>query len=99
VVQHIVLAPGGQTGWHSHPGPAIAVIIAGELTLYSGDDPACSGRTYGAGETLVDSGQGHVHIARNLSSTSNAELWVTYFDVPPDMGARIDAPAPGNCLF
>lgn len=99
VMQQIVIGPGGQTGWHSHPGPAVVLIKAGELTLYSSDDPTCTGRTYAAGQAFVDSGQGHVHIARNLSQTQNTELLVTYFDVPAAGPFRIDAADPGNCGF
>jgi hypothetical protein len=98
VMQQIVIGPGGHTGWHSHPGPAIALVKNGELTLYSGDDPTCTGRTFGAGQGFVDSGQGHVHIARNLTS-QNTEVWVTYLDVPPGESVRNDVPDPGNCFF
>ena len=99
VIQQIVIGPGGQTGWHSHPGPAVVLIKAGELTLYSSDDPTCTGRTYSAGQAFVDSGQGHAHIARNLSQTQNTELFVTYFDVPVGGPFRIDVPDPGTCAF
>jgi quercetin dioxygenase-like cupin family protein len=99
VMQQIVLGPGGQTGWHSHPGPAVVLVKAGELTLYSGDDPSCTGRTYAAGEAFIDSGQGHVHMGRNLSSTQNTELWVTYLDVPVGGAFRVDAADPGHCGF
>lgn len=99
VIQQIVIAPGGSTGWHSHPGPAVALIKAGELTVYSSDDPTCTGHTYSAGQAFVDSGQGHVHIARNLSQSENTEVWVTYFDVPPGAPFRLDAPDPGICGF
>jgi quercetin dioxygenase-like cupin family protein len=99
VMQQIVIGPGGHTGWHSHPGPAVVLVKAGELTLYSSDDPTCTGRTYPAGQAFVDSGQGHVHIARNLSQTQNTELLVTYFDVPVGGMFRIDAPNPGICGF
>src|SRR3954467_904026 len=57
VMQQIVIPPGGSTGWHSHPGPAIALIKSGELTLYSSDDPTCTGRPFGVGQGFVDSGQ------------------------------------------
>jgi hypothetical protein len=97
-MQQIVIGPGGHTGWHSHPGPAIALVKNGELTLYSGDDPTCTGRTFGAGQGFVDSGQGHVHMARNQTS-QNTEVWVTYLDVPPGESVRIDVPDPGNCFF
>ena len=99
VIQQIILGPNGHTGWHSHPGPVVVLVKSGELTLYSGDDPACTGRTYSPGQAFIDSGQGHVHFARNLSSSQNTELWATYFDVPPGGAFRIDMPAPGNCPF
>ena len=98
-MQQIVIAPGGNTGWHSHPGPAVALVKAGELTLYSSEDPTCTSRTYSAGQAFVDAGQGHVHMARNLSQTDNAEVWVTYFDVPPGGSVRVDGADPGNCVF
>lgn len=98
VMQQITIGAGGHTGWHSHPGPVVVLVKSGALTLYSGEDPTCTGRTYAAGQAFVDSGQGHVHIARNESGQTT-ELWVTYFDVPPGEGVRIDAPDPGNCSF
>jgi quercetin dioxygenase-like cupin family protein len=98
VVQQIVLAPGGQTGWHSHPGPVVVVVAKGELTLYSGEGSDCHAHTYTAGQAFVDSGQGHAHVAVNLSGTENVEVWATYFDVPPGGAFRLDAPAPGGCL-
>jgi len=98
VIQEIIIRPGGSTGWHSHPGPVVVLIKAGELTVYASEDPTCTPRTYSAGEAFVDSGQGHVHIARNLGG-QNVELWATYFDVPPRGSPRLDAANPGNCGF
>ena len=98
VMQQIVLRPGGHTGWHSHPGPAIALVMKGELTLYSSEDPTCTGRPYGAGQAFVDSGQGHVHFARN-ETADDMEVWVTYLDVPLGGAPRIDAADPGICAF
>lgn len=66
VMQQLIIGPGGQTGWHSHPGPAIALVKNGELTLYSSDDPTCTGRPFGAGQGFVDSGQGHVLCASHV---------------------------------
>ena len=99
VMQQIVIAPGGNTGWHSHPGPVVVLIKSGQMSFYNSDDPACTARTYTAGQAFIDSGQGHVHIARNESQSENLELWATYFDVPPGGAFRIDAPNPGNCSF
>ena len=98
VIQQVVILPGGHTGWHSHPGPAIVLIKAGQMSFYDSDDPTCSVRTYSAGEAFIDSGQGHVHIARNEGSV-NLELWVTYFDVPAGGAFRINADSAGNCGF
>lgn len=97
VVQQIIIGPGGHTGWHSHPGPAVAMIKAGALALYSSEDPTCTPQIYLPGQAFVDHGQGHVHLARNLSATENVEVWVTYFDVPPGASPRLDAANPGNC--
>jgi quercetin dioxygenase-like cupin family protein len=98
VMQQITFEPGGYSGWHSHPGPAVVLVESGQLTFYDGDDESCAGRTFSAGQALIDPGQGHVHFALNQGATS-AEVWVTYFDVPPGLGPRDDAPAPGNCPF
>jgi quercetin dioxygenase-like cupin family protein len=96
VMQEIVLAPNGSTGWHSHPGPVVVLIKSGTMTFY---DDTCVVRTYTAGQAFVDSGQGHVHIARNLDQTQNLTLWATYFDVPAGGPFRIDAADPGTCSF
>jgi quercetin dioxygenase-like cupin family protein len=98
VVQQLTIAPGGHTGWHTHPGVVVVVVKAGTLTFYSADDPTCTGIDYDAGEAFVDEGHGHVHIARNEGAT-NLELYATYFEVPPGGLFRLDVPAPGNCPF
>ena len=96
--QTITIQPGGHTGWHSHPGPALATIKSGTLTLYDGDDPTCTPHAFNAGSTFVDEGGGHVHIARN-EGTTPVEVSVTYL-LPVGAGPRTDVtPAPGNCTF
>jgi quercetin dioxygenase-like cupin family protein len=99
LIQEIVISPGGHTGWHSHPGPVVVLVKSGALTFYDGEDAGCTPRTYEAGQAFIDRGQGHVHIARNPSTTDNLELWAVYFDVPPGAAFRIDVPDPGNCAF
>ena len=98
IIQQIVFAPGGQTGWHSHPGPTVGLVKSGQLTFFSEDDPTCAGRTLSVGQAWVEPA-GHVHLARNPNATAT-EVWVTNFDVPADGGSfRIDEPAPVNCPF
>lgn len=102
IVQQVTIAPGGSTGWHSHPGPAVVIVKSGSFTLYDEDDPTCTGTTYSVdpanpvGKVFIDEGYGHVHVGRNEGST-NTELYVTYLDVPVGAAPRIDAPNPGNC--
>ena len=98
VMQQITIAPGGTTGWHSHPGPVVVLIASGTMSFYGSEDPSCTAKAYSTGQAFIDSGQGHVHIARN-EGTENLVLWATYFDVPPGQAFRIDAPSPGNCPF
>jgi quercetin dioxygenase-like cupin family protein len=99
VMQQIVFAPDSFSGWHSHPGPAIALIKSGQLTLYSEDDESCTGRTLSAGQAFIQPA-GHVHYARNPSTSVRTEVWVTYLDVPSGGGSpRIDEPSPGSCPF
>lgn len=99
VMQQVIIAPGGQTGWHSHPGPVVVLVRSGVLTFVSKENAGCTQRNYSAGQAFIDSGQGHVHLAANLSGTENLELWATYFDVPPGGAFRIDAANPGGCPF
>ena len=96
--QTITIQPGGHTGWHSHPGPALVVIESGTFRLYDGDDPDCTPQEFTKGEAFVDPGGGHVHIGRNESG-ADVKLSVTYL-LPVGAGPRIDVtPAPGNCDF
>ncbi len=94
VVQEISIAPGGTTGWHSHPGPVVVVVKAGALTFVDAEQGVCTEKTYPAGTAFVDQGQGHVHSAFNRSSSQNLLFYATYFDVPVGGSPRIDAAAP-----
>lgn len=97
VVQEITIAPGGTTGWHSHPGPVVVVVKAGTLTYVRASDGECIETPYSAGTAFVDPGQGNVHTAFNLGN-ENLVLIATYFDVPVGGSPRIDVPvAPAAC--
>ena len=98
VNQTITIEPGGNSGWHSHPGQAIVVVKSGNFTLYDGDDKTCSATVVPPGQVFIDHGYGHVHIARN-EGTVPTELHVTYLDVPVGGAFRLDAARPGNCPF
>ena len=91
VMQEITIAPGGTTGWHSHPGPVVVVVKTGTLTYIRESGGECVATPYAAGTAFVDSGQGHAHTAFNLGA-GNLVLLATYFDVPAGGPARIDVP-------
>jgi quercetin dioxygenase-like cupin family protein len=91
------IAPGGHSGWHTHPGPSLITVTVGEITAYDGDDPTCTGTVYEAGEGFVDPGSGHVHLLRN--ETDGPAETVAVQILPKDATRRIDTPAPGNCPF
>ena len=90
-------AVGGTTGWHSHPGPSLVFVVAGQITNYHGDDPACTPHVYTAGQAFTDEGGADVHMLRN-EGTVQAETIAVQF-VPKDAIRRIDEPDPGYCHF
>ena len=91
------LAPGGTTGWHSHPGPSLILVVAGTVTNYMSDDPSCMPHVYSAGSGFVDPGGDETHILRNEGSVQAETIAVQF--LPKDAVRRIDEPAPGNCPF
>lgn len=95
IVRDITLAPGGSTGWHTHPGTLYAIVKQGTLT-HNEKDCAVDG-VYHAGQPLIEpSGRDHVHIGRNLG-TEPVVLEVLYVD-PAGSPLSEDAPNPG-CDF
>jgi quercetin dioxygenase-like cupin family protein len=89
--------PGGQSGWHTHPGPSLIIVTAGEIMAYDGDDPTCTPTRYAAGEGFVDQGDGHVHLLRNETNAPAETVAIQI--LPKDAARRIDAVDPGNCHF
>jgi quercetin dioxygenase-like cupin family protein len=84
------IAPGGHTGWHSHPGPSIVSVVSGTATEYRSDEP--DGTVYTAGTAFVDEGGDHAHIVVN-EGTTNLVL-VAFQILPKGAPRRIDEPAP-----
>lgn len=95
VVTELSFAPGGFTGWHSHPGKVLVGVARGSVTLYRGNDPNCVGTTYHAGDVWVEH-PGVVHDARN-EGTVAAVVNATYLGVPVGGSIRIDEAQPANC--
>ena len=53
-IARLTFAPGGTTGWHVHPGPALVIVTTGALTKYSAGD--CTAQTYTAGKPSPSTG-------------------------------------------
>jgi uncharacterized cupin superfamily protein len=96
-VQNNVWAPGGSTGWHSHPGRSLIIVTAGMVTDYEGHDPDCKPHVYKTGMAFVDAGGDHIHILRNEGAVEARTIAVQF--IPSDAVRRIDAADPGNCPF
>src|SRR5690349_1110343 len=56
VVANVVVAPGGHSGWHFHPGPVLVLVKTGTITFYMGDDPRCSPNVHPAGTAFFEEG-------------------------------------------
>jgi quercetin dioxygenase-like cupin family protein len=91
------LAVGGTTGWHTHPGPSLILVVAGSVTNYTSDDPTCAGQVYNAGDGFIDPGQGEVHTLWNRGTVPAETIAVQL--LPQGAVRKIDASAPGNCPF
>jgi len=92
---HNTVAPGGNSGWHTHPGPSVVVIKTGTATVYDADGSSCPATVYPAGSGFVDAGGGHVHLVANLGT---APLETYAFQIIPHGELRvISEPRPASC--
>lgn len=92
VMAKITIAPGGALPWHTHPGPALVTVAAGEITIVDGE--GCAAHPYPAGSSFMDAGQGHVHSAFNAGATE-ITVYVTYLDVPVGASPLVPVANPG----
>ena len=89
VIQEVVIAPGGTSGWHTHPGQTMVLVTGSGVTFVHAD---CTTTAYAAGTGFIDQ-PGAIHMVRN-DGTAPAILFATYTNVPIGGGFRIDASAP-----
>ena len=88
--------PKGTTGWHSHPGPSLILVVSGQVTNYTTEDRNCSGHTYTAGQGFIDAGGNDQHTLRN-NGTAEAETIAVQL-IPHGQPRKIDAPTnPTDC--
>lgn len=49
-VQHLVVGPGGYSGWHTHPGLLIGTVVSGSIDFYNAN---CQRRSFSAGHQRI----------------------------------------------
>ena len=87
--------PGQTTGWHSHPGPSLIFVVAGEVTNYESSTKHCAGTTYSAGSSFIDAGGTDIHELINNGSLPAETIAVQL--IPSGQPRRIDKDEPANC--
>jgi quercetin dioxygenase-like cupin family protein len=102
VAVKVTLSHGGSSGWHTHPGGGITIVVQGELTVYSSrgngddeEDARCVITRYTQGQAFLEL-PGEVVDAVNTGLTDTI-LTVTFPGVPVGGASRIDHPNPGTC--
>ena len=94
--QQLTIAPGGHTGWHTHPGPTFVAVAQGEGTLYHGA-AGCPAHKYGTGAGFFQPTT-EVHNFRNEGSANLVVF--AFYALPsgtPNTGIRVDQPQPADC--
>jgi quercetin dioxygenase-like cupin family protein len=94
-VDRLSIAPGGQSGWHSHTGPVFVTVTKGSIIRYDGSDSRCPVTTYRVGHTFVED-PNVVHLVANASDTEPAEFVAVQMR-PEGAAGRVDQPQPANC--
>jgi hypothetical protein len=111
-VSNVVVAPGGSSGWHSHPGPVLVVVKTGTITFYragkhSGLDGDNENPNNGANgptcsRTVYPAGSAFVEVPAPghvmlAKNEGGVEATVTAtYFAPPGAALRIDKPWPGG---
>jgi mannose-6-phosphate isomerase-like protein (cupin superfamily) len=94
--QQLTIAPGGHTGWHTHPGPTMVSVAQGDGTLYHGM-AGCPAHKYGTGTSFFQPST-EVHNFRNEGSAPLVVYAVYYLPAgTPNTGIRVDQPQPASC--
>ena len=111
-VANVVVAPGGTSGWHSHPGPVLVIVKTGTITFYragkhggqNGDDEnGNNGKDAPTcSRTVYPMGSAFVevpapgHVMLAKNEGSTEATVTATYFAPPGAALRIDQPAPGG---
>ena len=87
------IIPGGQTGWHMHPGPSVVIVQAGTLTMRAPHRRHCMEAQFEAGEVFEHPSGVHNFIA----GTGGVEFYVSYFVPAGSSPLLTPASPPAEC--
>ena len=76
VLQHLHFVPEQSTGWHTHPGPNIVLVVTGSLTL---TDEHCNATTYGPGQAFATG----LNVHEAVAGSEGSDFYTFYF-LPAD---------------
>lgn len=71
-------APGFESGWHNHPGPAVGVVTRGQVSLFEDVEGECQVRHFQAGEAFTT----YPEPAMNAKQTKSGTIIPVYTNVP-----------------
>jgi hypothetical protein len=92
VIQKLTLQPGGETGWHWHPGVVVLTVEKGALTRVTKTKRGCTVETFTAGTSFIKQG---TDVLNGYNRTSEVtEITVTYIK-PENTPLRYEATDPG----
>ena len=89
------IASGGTTGWHTHPGPSLILVLSGTVTNYRAEAGHCAAYDYPVGTGFIDAGGNDIHMLKN-NGTATAETVAVQF-IPHGVARKLDEPQPPNC--
>lgn len=90
----------GYSGWHAHPAPVFVTVTQGTIIWYDGSDPLCTGHTYSAGQSFIESAY-KTHNVKNASDSDGAEFVAVVIKPAGFVGPafRLNRDKPNNCGF
>ncbi|MCP9958930.1 MULTISPECIES: cupin domain-containing protein [Streptomyces] len=93
VEQTLTIQPGGDTGWHVHPGLVVLTVQKGTIVRKSAD---CNVEVFPAGTSFIK--QGDLPLNGVNEGTEPVELHLTYLK-PTGTPLRYEREAPKHCNF
>ncbi|WP_411078128.1 cupin domain-containing protein [Streptomyces sp. cmx-10-25] len=93
VEQTLTIQPGGDTGWHVHPGLVVLTVQKGTIVRKNAD---CTEEVFPAGSSFIK--QGNVPLNGVNEGTEPVELHLTYLK-PKGTPLRYEREAPKYCKF